>query len=386
MRRACHFLLAFTAAATALGATALTVEDEAVTGQLVALDATPAVTLRVDGKERRIPCADLQALVLREDAPARSGSDASVVLRDGHVLRGALRGGNSRAVVLHSPVFRAVECPLQAVARVELPAAQPAQPLEPADRHDRLLFVNGDMVDGTVKSFAADGIRFHSELLGELDVGFDRLTAIAFAAQSGKAPAAPKGVVAIAHADDGTQVAGQVRSLADGRLELRTLFGPTLSLDVTRVLRLEFRGGRLVYLSDLEPAAVKETPFFDLVWNYRRDRSVDGNPLRLGQHTYRKGLGVHSRCELTYALDGAYRRFLAEVGIDEEVGDKGNVDVTVLVDGKVRLERKGVTGRADPIPIALDIQGASRLTLVVDFGRELDICDHADWANARLIR
>ena len=179
-----------------------------------------------------------------------------------------------------------------------------------------------------------------------------RTTPRTFASQSAPLPPAPKGIVAVAHADDGTVVAGTIRSLTEGRLELQAAFGPSLSLALDRIVRIEFRGGRLVFLSDLEPAQVAETPFFDLVWRHRRDRSVDGNPLRIGKRTYRKGLGVHSRCELTYALAGGFRRFLADVGLDEEIGDKGNVDVAVLVDGQVKLERKGVTGRDAPLPIA----------------------------------
>jgi len=374
------------AAAPAFGATAITVEDKSIEGKLIGLDATPAVTLSVRGKPQRIPCADLVAIQLREGKAARRAGYATIVLRGGGSLRGAIQGGSGRAIVLQSAVFGSLECPLQAIARIELPVDQPAKPLEPAEKLDRLLLRNGESVEGTVESLGAKGIRFRSDLLGGLEVGFDRITALTLAREGGATPPKPKGVVAIVHADDGTVVAGRVRGLADGRLGLQALFGATLSLDVARVLRVEFRGGRLVYLSDAEPTAVKETPFFDLAWRYRRDRSVEGNPLRMGERTYAKGLGVHSRCELTYALDGAYRRFLADVGIDEEVGDKGNVDVTVLVDGKARFERKGVTGRDKPIPVAVDVAGAKRLTLIVDFGRELDICDHLDWANARLVR
>jgi len=390
MHRVRHAVVALAAASSALlAATAVTVEDERLDGELIALDATPAATLRIGGKPRRIPCADLLALELRPGSPAPDRTHAALVLRDGRALRGILRGGSSRAAALDSPALGSLDCPLAAIARIEFPVPQPPRPLEPAAKHDRLLLLNGDVVDGTVQAFGAKGVRFRSELLGELEIGYERLTALAFAAHSGAAPPAPKGVFAIVHADDGTVVAGKLQPLADGKLQLRALFGPTLAVDLQRVLRIEFRGGRLVYLSDLKPIEVKETPFFDLVWHYRRDRSVDGNPLRLGQRTYRKGLGVHSRCQLTWAIDGAYRRFRADVGIDGEVvrrGDEGNVDVAVLVDGKVRFERKGVTGRDGPIPVAIDIQGATRLSLVVDFGRDFDICDHADWANARLIR
>jgi hypothetical protein len=289
-------------------------------------------------------------------------------------------------VALRSPAYGAVECPLSAIARVEFPVTQPARPAKAAEKQDRLLFANNDVVDGTVQAFGPKGIRFRSELLGEFDVTFDRLKTLVFAAESGSAPPTPEGVYAVAHADDGTVVAGTVQSLTEGRLRLDATFGAELSLALDHLLRIEFRGGRLVFLSDLEPAEAKETPFFDLVWHYRRDRSVDGNPLRIRDRSYRKGLGVHSRCELTYALDGGYRRFLADVGLDEEVGEKGNVDVAVLVDGKAKFERQGVTGREAPIPIAVDVEGGKTLTLRVDFGRDFDICDHADWGNARLIR
>ena len=385
------FLLAPLLVSASFGATAITVEDQTISGELIGLDAGPIAVLRVGGKVRRIPCADLLAIELRSGNASPRTGDSAVVLRDGRVLRGAIVGGGSRAVALRSPLFTALECPLAAITRIEFPVAQPTQPPKPARKHDRLLFANNDLVDGTVLAFGPKGIRFRSELLGELDVGFDRLKTLVFAAQDGGKPPTPKGVTALVRADDGSIVAGTIRSLTEGRLELQAAGvtipnGVPLSLALDHVLRIEFRGGRLVFLSDLEPAEVKETPFFDLVWHYRRDRSVDGNPLRLGDRTYRKGLGVHSRCELTYALEGSYRRFLADFGLDEEVGDKGNVDVAVLVDGKPRFERKGLTGRDAPLAIAVDLTGASRLTLRVDFGRDFDICDHADWANARLIR
>ena len=386
MSRLCRVLAAVLLASGAFGATAITVDDERIAGELIGLDATPTAVLRVGGAVRRVPCADLLSIELRAARPSARAGDSALVLRDGRVLRGTLVGGSRRAVALRSPLFTALECPLAAITRVEFPVAQPGQPPRPAAKHDRLLFANNDVVDGTVESFGPEGIRFRSALLGEFDVAFDRLKTVVFASQSAPLPPAPKGIVAVAHADDGTVVAGTIRSLTEGRLELQAAFGPSLSLALDRIVRIEFRGGRLVFLSDLEPAQVAETPFFDLVWRHRRDRSVDGNPLRIGERTYRKGLGVHSRCELTYALAGGFRRFLADVGLDEEIGDKGNVDVAVLVDGQVKLERKGVTGRDAPLPVAVDLAGAARLTLRVDFGRDFDICDHADWGNARLIR
>jgi hypothetical protein len=380
------FWVVLLGAAPAFAARALTVEDEVIEGELLGLDASPTLTLSVQGKPRRIPCGDLLALEIHQGEPERQPTHASAVLRSGGRLQGLIRGGTGRTLTLRGTLFESLECPLEAIARVELPVPQPSTAFRPAEKLDRLLLLNGETIDGTVESVDAKTVHFRSELLGELELGLDRIAAIAFASRAVGGAAPPEGVLAIVHARDGTVIRGQLRGLKGGRLEVRALFGATLALDLEAILRVEFRGGRLVYLSDLEPAAAKETPFFDLVWHYRRDRSVDGNPLRLGTRAYPKGLGVHSRSELTYALEGAYRRFLAHVGIDEEVGGKGNVDVQVLVDGTVRFDRKGLRGSDEPVPVALDVAGAKTLTLRVDFGEGLDICDHVDWANARVIR
>jgi hypothetical protein len=339
----------------------------------------------VKAEKRKVPCADLLALELRQGRPVPSATDVSLVLRNGDCLRGSIQGGSGRAVTLRSPAFGTAECPIQAIARIEL-VPQPGQLLQPAEKLDKLLLRNNETIEGTLESLDAKGVKFRSALLGDLEVTFDRLSAIAFAAQAGAPPKSPEGILAIAQGDEGTILSGQLKGLKDGAVELQAAFGPALSLPLTRLLAIEFRGGRLVYLSDLAPAEAKETPFFDIVWGYRRDRSVDGNPLRLGGQTHRKGLGCHSRCELTYALGGAYRRFLAHAGIDEEVGEKGNVDIAVLVDGKPKFERKALTGRDAPLPLSVDLTGAARLTLLVDFGADFDICDHLDWANARRIR
>jgi len=388
--------LTLLAAGPTFAATAVTVEGQSLPCEVVSIDATPTATLRVDGAAKPMACTDLQAIELRPGEPSVDIQQSAILLRDGSCLRGSIQDGSGSSVKVASPLFGEVECPLQAVARIELPGSQSGPPLQPGEKLDRLLLRNGETIEGSVEWIGPKGIRFRSEPLGQIEIAFERLLAVAFAGQ-GPAPkgvrpihlftkAPPEGAFAIVHADNGTLVAGRIASLAGGKLTLKALFGQEMALDAARLLRIEFRGGRLIYLSDLEPAEAKETPFFDLVWHYRRDQSIDGNPLRLGGRTYRKGLGVHSRCELTYELKGSFRRFLADFGIDGEVGEKGDVDVAVLVDGVPRFERKSVTGRDGPVPVALDVAGAARLTLRVDFGRDLDICDHADWANARLIR
>jgi len=373
-------------ASAAFGATALTVDDERIVGELVAVDATPHISLSVDKKTRRLPGADLLSLQLRDDRPAPAAGQAVLVLRNGDQVRGSLSGGTKSTVEITSPAFGVLACPIAAVARLHV-AASPDAPLpDPSANSDRLLFVNGDTVEGSVQAFGPKGVVFDSEHLGALEMGFDRVGAIQFARTAGTRPPEPEGVYVIAVTADGSRITGSLLRLQDGRIHMKTAVGPEASLDVAALLRLDFRGGRLAFLSDMTPSAVKETPCFDVVWAHRRDRSVDGNPLRLGGRVYSKGLGTHSRCELTFALEGKFKRFLAHVGVDEEVGGRGNALVQVLVDGKLAFENKTLRGSDAPLPVDVDVTGAKSLTLRTDFGAELDVCDHVDWAAARLVQ
>ncbi|MEV8400858.1 glycoside hydrolase family 97 catalytic domain-containing protein [Streptomyces niveus] len=157
-------------------------------------------------------------------------------------------------------------------------------------------------------------------------------------------------------------------------------------LTVERTVRVFVAREGTVYVSSLPFTA--ETNGWGPV---ERDRSngenapADGGPLRLGGTTYDKGLGVHARSEVTVALNGAYDRFAAETGIDEEKPDKGSVLFEVLGDGRV-LARSGVLGPADePYAFDVDVSGVGQLTLrVTDGGDGID-SDHADWADARLL-
>jgi hypothetical protein len=168
----------------------------------------------------------------------------------------------------------------------------------------------------------------------------------------------------------------------------KTLFGTPVEAPLERVAALDLRQGEAVYLSDLEPKAYEHTPFLGASWPYARDGSVAGREIRLAGGTYDKGLGMHSESRLSYDLGGAYRRFEADVGLDERTGKRGRVRVEVLVDGKARPLGKGgeLTAADGVLRVRLDVRGARELTLVVRFGRFGDVQAHVNWGDARLIR
>src|SRR4051794_39029172 len=62
------------------------------------------------------------------------------------------------------------------------------------------------------------------------------------------------------------------------------------------------------------------------------DLAGDGVPIRLNGTAYTKGLGVHARSELRYALGASCSLFSAVVGIDDEVGANGSVAFQVWSD------------------------------------------------------
>jgi NPCBM/NEW2 domain/Right handed beta helix region len=112
--------------------------------------------------------------------------------------------------------------------------------------------------------------------------------------------------------------------------------------------------------------------------------SDDGGPIRIGTAVFDHGIGAHAPSRIVVELDGRCSLFLADVGLDEEVGDRGSVVFEVWSDGE-RLAVSGIVrGPQVAVPIAADLEGVGRMTLVVTPGGDGNAFDHADWGDARL--
>ena len=153
------------------------------------------------------------------------------------------------------------------------------------------------------------------------------------------------------------------------------------------VAEICFESERFVHLSDLTPSKVVQAGLFDTALRFRRDRSSAGTPIRLGGAAYAKGLGLHSRCELTYGVAGEYVTFAAVAGIDAAADRRGNATLKVLGDGKELIKPVKLVGGAPPVPVRCDLSGIKQLTILVDFGDDgIDVGDHVDLADARLVK
>ncbi len=65
---------------------------------------------------------------------------------------------------------------------------------------------------------------------------------------------------------------------------------------------------------------------------------------------------------------------------------RGSVRYRVFVDSEEKFASPIVRGGGPPVPVSVDVTGAKRLDLVVDFADRADEQDHADWLDARLVR
>jgi hypothetical protein len=115
------------------------------------------------------------------------------------------------------------------------------------------------------------------------------------------------------------------------------------------------------------------------------DRSIEGKPLCVCGKTYAHGLGAHAVNHTIYRLDNRYRRFEAEVGVDDEKGGQGSVVFQVLADERKVFDSGVMRGHQPPKKASVPLDGVEELTLVVTDAGDGISCDHADWLNARLL-
>jgi hypothetical protein len=152
------------------------------------------------------------------------------------------------------------------------------------------------------------------------------------------------------------------------------------------ISRIDLRSRRMTMLSDLTPAAQSGDSALGIEWPMQKDRSVTGGPMRLSGRTIARGVGVHGGTTLAYTLDGGYEKFTAIVGLDESVGRRGSVIFRVVGDGKELFKSDLLRGGTAAVPVSVEIVGVKKLELVADPADGLDIGDHADWGDAKLIR
>ncbi|MBL8236050.1 MAG: DUF1800 family protein [Bryobacterales bacterium] len=114
--------------------------------------------------------------------------------------------------------------------------------------------------------------------------------------------------------------------------------------------------------------------------------AADGKPMAINGRKFTYGLGVHANSEIVYNLGKQFQRFVADVGVDDEVQTRGSVVFQVFGDGRKLFETTRMTGGMTARRADLSLAGVTQLKLVVlDAGDGIG-SDHADWGGARVYR
>ncbi len=400
-----RFSLVVVLAATPVAQTRVsiaTIAGETLAGELVGVDGGN-LKLRVAATEQIVPLDQLLE-VRPETAETVPGSVlAGVMLRSGQRLAANIRGvadgeGGQKLVLDVPPARTCILVPVRAIRALRLVPATAADAAGFADaarddaRRD-ILFARRsetDVVRLTVvfKRFeqVGDEVRAVVEFGGKEQPGQPLAKLYGLVFGQGAAPDAQPGPRATVHIAGGGTVTGALAALdpvAD-RCVLRLDEGADLDFPLRHVARVTFRSDRLVYLSDLDPTVVEQTPALGRTWPWLRDRAPLGDDLRLGGKTHRRGLVLIPRTKLSFDIGGRFDWFETTIGIDDRAGEIGDATVRILGDGKVLYEREHVCPHYLPQAVRLAVKDVRTLTLEADFGERLDLGDHCVFADARV--
>jgi hypothetical protein len=365
---------------------AVPVEGRPFSGELTSIDYKGQIAFQAAGQKRQLPMSDLVAWGACPE-PKRA---PILVLADGGLLAADVFTSDKDAFGVDSELFGRLKIPWDALAGAVFrlpPALKDRDALfdriaRAEGQSDRLLLDNGDEPAGLIEKIEEDAVKLKTNV-GAVNVELGRVTAIVFnPALRRKLP--NDTARTWLGFSNGTRLSASGVRLDSSTLQL-AVADQTWKTLPKHLVFLQPVSGRAVYLSDLKPGEYRFVPFLDLTWPYRLDRSVTGIRLRADGKQFLKGIGMHSAARLAYNLDQPYKRFQAEMAIDDSAGG-GSVRFRVFVDGQEIFTSETIRGGMKPVPISVDLSGAKQIDLVVDYADRADVLDHADWLNARLIK
>ncbi len=95
---------------------------------------------------------------------------------------------------------------------------------------------------------------------------------------------------------------------------------------------------------------------------------------------------MHAPSKVSFTLNGEYNKFIADIGVDDEVGHLGSVIFKVQGDGIIIYESEIMKGDSPTEKIDIDISDYNKLELIVSNAGDNQHYDHADWAGAQFLK
>lgn len=374
-------------------------------GVLVELNGT-RVAVEVSGKKHAYEVRDLQAVLVRDTAEGdgpTAESRIDVQLVDGSRIIGTGYTVKDRmAEIQWGERVASIETRHIRAARFRPPAeALDAQWQDIVDgqSHGDVIVLRRsdtalDQLEGVFGHVTEETVEFEYD--GELiPVKRTKLEGMVYHHALGRELADP---VCVVQELGGTLWHAETIELRGGGLEIVTPAGVRCRVPWEQVARIDYSSSNVRYLSDLEFELVECTPYIGSrlsatqltpLYAPYRDSSFEGEGLWLADgenvQRYQKGLAIHSRSEVVFRLTEPHRKLQAVAGIDSRLQGRGHLLLIIEGDGD-ELFRREISGEDAPLRLDLDIEGARRLTIRVDYGESLDVADHLNLCNARIIK
>lgn len=375
--------------------TVTTATGSSTVGRLAELSAQRVVVETAAGRKE---FATPQVVELRPETAvaARAAKVAAwIELIDGTQLAATSLSvmGHRAAVGLEDA---SLEIPTRAIAQVRFQEQSPkiaqqwAEIVKAPRSGDVLVIRKQDSIDylsGVLGDVTAESVQF--TLDGEqVPVKRTRVEGLLYAPPPGGVPADAFCSVVGA---GGSRLAVRQAAVQGEQLRITTPAGVEFSRPLSWIAAVQFQ---VQYVSDLAPesatwtpyvgTAAEESPAARTFHQPRFNRGFESGKLMLGGQPYAKGLALCSRSEVVYRLPGKFSTLVALVGIDDASRPEGNVRLSIYGDER-RLWEGDVTGRDPPRPISVDLQGANRLRIVVDFNGD-ETSDYLNLCDARILK
>lgn len=359
--------------------------------------------LQPTGEENSIPLEDIIAIRFLGRSPllVQSGMQ-DFRLVDGSSLRGQILNNTGDRITVKTAMCGTIQLDLAYVKGfIALPMTgfsgrkaeellkSPSRP--DATALDVVLDRRGSLYPGVVRRFELTQLLLdHEGLLQVVPVRIPYLAGVRLADAGRASQPDWQGELRIRlHGRDGSLIQGTLKKIHLGAWHVQPAWDPqsTLILSVNEISLVQVLGGRVQYLSQLQPVDVEESTVLAPPQPYRMDRSSQGDAINIAGKRYPWGIGVHADSRLAFDLGKRFQEFRADIGIATRIGDRGSVVFEVFGDGKSLFRSQVVTGREPkPIEVQVPIAGIEQLTLQVTNSGDLDLGDVANWGSARVIR
>ncbi len=249
---------------------------------------------------------------------------------------------------------------------------------------DEIHLTNGDLVKGIVTSIGESSISITPTGAQAVEVPMDSVKELFFTTPP-QGRSSQNSCAFVLHLASGAIVSCKSISIANPSVEITLASGAKATIDQQSVAMIEHLGSSLNWLASRKPEKVEYTPYFSGNFPPTIDKTVTGEPIKLGDTTWHRGIGMHSRTRMTWAIQPADKTFRARYFIDPDLG-YADVDVRVFVDDKKVHEQLGVKAGNISQVVSAELSGAKTLTLEVDYGKGYDVQDRVNWVEAAILK